>query len=69
MISGERSRRCARAVARYGSRALANGGRAVQVRALVLDRLQHRRLRVSRFGIAPSLYMVYMRHVWCVRFA
>ena len=51
------------------SRGSASGRAAVQVRALVLDRFQHRRLRVSRFGIAPPPYMVYMRHVWRVRFA
>ena len=69
MMSSERSWRCTQAVARYGSRALANGGHAVQVRALVLDRLQHCCLHVSQFGIAPSPYMVYMGHVWRVRFA
>ena len=67
-VSSEVMSRCAGVVARFG-KSRPGCGRAVQVRALVFDRPQHRRLRVLRPGVAPGLSLGHIQRVRSVRFA
>ena len=50
------------------SRGSAMRGCTVKVRALVLDRLQGPRLRVSRPGVAPTPSMVHVQRIRRARF-
>ena len=54
-MSGVAVLRCVGAVARYGKSRLGYSGRVVQVRALVLDRLQHHQWSIYNIFAASDL--------------